>query len=375
MTNDGNADRRDEDLVQVLGYLNFSSGKSDPKSLAALNRLYSWALAGAPKQFSPYTGLPPWLTLQQWLQDRLGRLRDEKEIFRESDQASQVIQLVWLYLLPEYLDFHSDLLFHQEPEGLFNGLFLGRAIECMLQQGPPWNEVDRLVSNSIEQLNDYVGFRPVAVLEGRRLEPYSREWLRPIPLYIREVGVAFGPYYDIVSRTLEILRTTSPQILRDAQFDPDNLDEIAMDPRAYDFDHPVNKRPNYYFGQWDPHLMDSQSNYRRFVLQQVTVNALLARVSQEKDLPRDQLLTEASVVACSHRKLSRSILLQLSRENYGAACRSLEERGCYSASTAGRCSTTTQYESCASSSVTGRTRAVGSYLCSHGECERRQRRV
>ena len=296
MTNDGNADRRDEDLVQVLGYLNFSSGKSDPKSLAALNRLYSWALAGAPKQFSPYTGLPPWLTLQQWLQDRLGRLRDEKEIFRESDQASQVIQLVWLYLLPEYLDFHSELLFHQEPEGLFNGLFLGRAIECMLQQGPPWNEVDRLVSNSIEQLNDYVGFRPVAVLEGRRLEPYSREWLRPIPLYIREVGVAFGPYYDIVSRTLEILRTTSPQILRDAQFDPDNLDEIAMDPRAYDFDHPVNKRPNYYFGQWDPHLMDSQSNYRRFVLQQVTVNALLARVSQEKDLPRDQLLTEASVV-------------------------------------------------------------------------------
>ena len=24
-----------------------------------------------------------------------------------------------------------------------------------------------------------------------------------------------------------------------------------FDPRAYDFDHPVNKRPNYLFGQWD----------------------------------------------------------------------------------------------------------------------------
>ncbi|XZE33429.1 hypothetical protein SH501x_004213 [Pirellulaceae bacterium SH501] len=296
MTNTGNVDRRDEDLVHVLGYLNFSSGKSDPKSLAALNRLYSLAVAGAPEQFKPFTGLPPWMTIQQWLQDRLELLRTEKDIFRESEQAKHVLQIVWLHLLPEYLDFHSDLLFHQEPEGLFNGLFLGRAIEAVLQQGAPWDDVDRIVTGAIDTLNDYVGYRPVAVLEGRRLEPYPHEWLRPIPLYIRDVGVAYGPYYEIISRALSILQKTSPQILRDAQFDPDHLDELALDPRAYDFDHPVNKRPNYYFGQWDPHLMDGDANYRRFVLQQVTVDALLARVQQEKDLPRDQLLTEAAAV-------------------------------------------------------------------------------
>ncbi len=221
-------------------------GKSDPKTLAALNRLYGWALASGPqKQFSPYAGLPPWLTIQQWLQDRLGKLRDEKEIFRESDQASHVHQIVWLYLLPDYLDFHSDLLFHQEPEGLFNGLFLGRAIECVLQQGPPWDEMDRIVPKAIDALNDYVGYRPVAVLEGRRLEPYAHEWLRPIPLYIRDGCVAFGPYHEMISRALQFLQDTSPEILRAAQFDPNNLDELAMDPRAYDFDHPVNKRPNY----------------------------------------------------------------------------------------------------------------------------------
>ncbi len=296
MANENRNDAKDEDLVHVLGYLNFSSGKSDPKSMAALNRLYSWAMAGSPRQYSPYAGLPPWLTIQQWLQDRLGKLRDEKEIFRESDQASQVLQIVWLYLLPDYLDFHSDLLFHQEPEGLFNGLFLGRAIECVLQQGGPWNEIDRIVPKAIDGLNDYVGFRPVAVLEGRRLEPYSHEWLRPIPLYVRDVGVAFGPYFEIIGRTLEILRATSPHILQDAQFDPNNLDELALDPRAYDFDHPVNKRPNYYFGQWDPNLMDQDSNYRRFVLQQVTVDALLARVAQEKELSREETLTEAAAV-------------------------------------------------------------------------------
>ena len=287
---------RDEDLAHVLGYLNFSSGKSDPKSLAALNRLYGLALAGTPGQITPYAGLPPWLTIQQWLQDRLGKLRDEKAIFRESDQASQVLQIVWLYLLPDYLDFHSDLLFHQEPEGIFNGLFLGRAIECVLQQGAPWDQIDRIVTKAIDQLNDYVGFRPVAVLEGRRLEPYAHEWVRPMPLYIRDVGVAFGPYHEIVSKTLDILRATSPQILRDAQFDPNNLDELGLDARAYDFDHPVNKRPNYYFGQWDPHLMDQNAAYRRFVLQQVTVDALLARVLQEKDLPHDQSVTEAAAV-------------------------------------------------------------------------------
>ena len=296
MTIEGNADGRDGDLVHVLGYFNFSSGKSDPKSLSALNRLYSLALTGTNKRNSPFAGPPAWLTILEWLQSRLRTLKQEKEIFRESDQAEQVIELVWRNLLPEYLDFHSDLLFHQEPEGLFNGLFLGRAIESVLQQGGPWSESSRIVSGAIDQLNDYVGYRPVAVLEGRRLEPYPHEWLRPIPLYIRDVGVAFGPYYEIVSRCLEIIRNTSPHILRDAQFDPNNLDELALDPRAYDFDHPVNKRPNYYFGQWDPHLLDQNASYRRFVLQQVTVDALLARVKEEKEIPRDQLLTEAATV-------------------------------------------------------------------------------
>jgi hypothetical protein len=296
VTIEGIADSRDGDLVHVLGYFNFSSGKSDPKSLSALNRLYSLALTGTNKRNSPFAGPPAWLTILEWLQSRLRSLKQEKEIFRESEQAERVIELVWQHLLPEYLDFHSDLLFHQEPEALFNGLFLGRAAECVLQQGGPWGDTDRIVSAAIEQLNDYVGYRPVAVLEGRRLEPYPHEWLRPIPLYIRDVGVAFGPYYEIVSRCLEIIRNTSPHILRDAQFNPENLDELALDPRAYDFDHPVNKRPNYYFGQWDPHLLDQSGSFRRFVLQQVTVDALLARVKEEKDIPRDQLLTEAAAV-------------------------------------------------------------------------------
>lgn len=287
---------KDDDLNQVLGYLNFSSGKPDARFLSALNRLYDRALRGEGGQYSPYMGLPPWLKLQQWLQDRLAQLQHEKPIFQECEQAKEVLQLVWLSLMPDYLDFHSELLFHQEPEAVFNGLFLGRAIEAVLQQGGPWTEMDRIVRGAIEHLNDYVGYRPVAVLEGRRLEPYSHEWLRPIPLYIRDVGAAHGPYFDLIVRALDILRNTSPAILREAQFDPDHLDELALDPRAYDFDHPVNKRPNYYFGQWDPHLIDKSGDYRRFVIQQVTVDALLSRLEHHPELPRDELLTEAAAV-------------------------------------------------------------------------------
>ncbi len=110
------------------------------------------------------------------------------------------------------------------------------------------------------------------------------------------VGVAFGPYYEIISQTLDILRNTSSEILQVAYFDMAMLSELAIDARAYDFDHPVNKRPNYHFGQWDPHCIDNQGNYRRFVIQQVNLDALLARVRDEKTLPRPELMSEAAAV-------------------------------------------------------------------------------
>ena len=291
---DGKERESIEDLNQILGYLNFSSGKSDPRFLSSMNRLYAAAIAGG--DASVFAGLPAWLKIQQWLVDHLEVLRGSNPAFAQSEQASRVIELVWRSLLPDYLDFHSDLLFHQEPEGIFNGLFLGRAIEALLKQGGPWTQIDRIISGAIQELNDYVGYRPVATLEGHNLEPYEHEWLRPIPLFIRGVGVAHGPYHELIEQTLGILKQTSDGILRAAQFDLSRLDEVSLDPRAYDFDHPVNTRPNYYFGQWDPHLLDSSGFYRRFILQQVTVDALMARVKNTSDLPGEELLTEAAAV-------------------------------------------------------------------------------
>ena len=45
---------------------------------------------------------------------------------------------------------------------------------------------------------------------------------------------------------LKLLEDTDDHLLAQAYFDPDLLDELSIDPRAYDFDHPANKRPNYH---------------------------------------------------------------------------------------------------------------------------------
>ncbi len=280
-----------DDLRQVLGYLNFSSGKMDLKTLAALNRIYHQAVPA-----SPFEGMPAWLQIQGWLQEELARLAESNAGFTDCQQSIALLELVWLNFLPAYLDFHRDLLFHQEPEALFNGFFLGKAMEAVLTQGGPWNDVERIVAGAITRINDYVGHRPVAVLEGRRLEPYAHEWLRPIPIYVSGIGATAGPYEAVVVRCMKILQETSADILQQASFDLSLLEELAVDPRAYDFDHPVNQRPNYHFGQWDPHRIDNSGNYRRFVVQQVTLDGLLARVHEASELPQDELLTEAAAV-------------------------------------------------------------------------------
>ncbi|MBX3423321.1 MAG: hypothetical protein KF752_17315 [Pirellulaceae bacterium] len=283
--------QRGEDLTQLLGYMNFSSSTMDAALLSACNRIYADALPG-----NPYAGMPAWLKVQQWLQDALATLAESQSAFNDHSQAASVLELVWLRLLPDYLDFHRDLLFHQEAEGVFNGFFIGKAIEAIVLQGSPWDEQERIIQGAIAHLNDFVGYRPVAVLEGRRLEPYDHEWVRPIPLYIAGAGATAGPYHAVISECLRILQETPEEILRQASFQLGNLDELALDSRAYDFDHPVNQRPNYHFGQWDPHCIDNAGNYRRFVIQQVTLDALLARTLDQHIGPPDQLLFEAASV-------------------------------------------------------------------------------
>ncbi|MGA2799367.1 MAG: hypothetical protein ABSE63_17430, partial [Thermoguttaceae bacterium] len=280
-------------VEEILGYLNFSSGAPDPTFLKNLNNLF----AGIDTNNNG--GEPAWRRLGTVLREALPGISDTSEAFRSAEQAEAVVGLVFFHALPGYRLHHRDLLFHQKDEQLFLPFFIGRMCEAVLQQGPPWSEIDRIVRGAAARLNDYIGYRPVAVLQSaQKIQPYAQEWVRPVPLYIRGAGVSAGPYRELVETALKILGETDPAILFDAMFPLDQLDELAVDPRAYDFDHPVNKRPNYLFGQWDMNQLDGAGRCRRFVVQQAALEAMLDRLkTRGKIADKELLFEEAAVLA------------------------------------------------------------------------------
>jgi hypothetical protein len=272
----------------LLGYLNFSDGRPEPRWQKQLNDAYAWlAQHGEPA---------PWQALPEWLTSRLDHLQaGGAAAFRNVEQAQGVL-LLFPEVLSAYRRHHADLLFHRNDAELFQPFFLARVFEAMLAQGPPWEE-RRVVRGAAQRLNDYVGHRPIAILETRpRGEPYDHERVRPIPLSIRGAGVAWSRYQQLVQTALDILAAAEPAVQQEAGFDPRLLDEFALDPRAYDHGHPVNKRSNYVFGEWDPHHLDDQGRYRRYIVRQITLDALLDRVGHPGDLEPQELLYEAAAV-------------------------------------------------------------------------------
>jgi hypothetical protein len=261
-------------LQGLLGYLNLSEGRPDARFQKQLSEAYG---------FLASRGLAePWRALRDGLLAKLDALRQaEAGGFQDVSQAAAVLGLVFDKVLPAYRGHHADLLFHLSDRDLFQPFFLARVFEAVLAQGGPWIEDERLVTSALRRLNDFVGHRPVAILETRpRGEPYEHERVRPIPLYLRGAGVAWGRYHDLVAQAITILAGTDPAILAEAQFELDLLDELALDPRAYDHSHPANRRPNYVFGEWDPHHLDHQGRYCRYVVRQITLDALMERVDE-----------------------------------------------------------------------------------------------
>jgi hypothetical protein len=278
---------------EILGYLNFSAGATDPKFFKNMSDLYGRC------DPAPAGPVSRWQRLGALLQEELRQRAGTSEAFRSTEQAEAVLALVFEHALPAYRRHHRDLLFHQTEEYLFQPFFIARTCEAVLRQGGPWNETDRIVAGTLQALNDYLGYRPLPVLRTRqKIQPYDHERVRPIPLYVRGAGAACGPYRSLIETALGILEQTDPEILFTAQFPLDQLDELAVDPRAYDFDHPVNRRPNYLFGQWDLHCLDNAGRARRFVLQQAALAAIGSRLEEPGGLtPEEALFEEAAVLA------------------------------------------------------------------------------
>lgn len=293
-----------ESVGQILGYLNFSAGTEDPKFFSAMSDFFSRRWNAERKE------IPNWLAGLEILQTELGKAGQSNSTFRDCHQASAVLEFAANRFLPEYRQHHEILLGHHEDDELFTPFFLARWFQTALTSYT--HQEDSLPSGRFDfeairkRFDDYLGFRPVAVLESRTIEPYPHEWTRPIPIYITGVGAADGKYKPFVDHAIRMISNAPANILNAAQFDLESLDEMAIDPRAYDFDHPANKRPNYHFGQWDPHQLDLSGYFRRFIVQQVTLDSLAVRCEGDPYL-KPELVFEAGAVLAGTILMATSV--------------------------------------------------------------------
>ena len=260
----------------LLGYLNFSSGAFDAAAWRALNELYAEAepasADGAVAESAATTG-----RISDTLRRRLAELESREQAFRDSSQARWAIEATFTDVLPAYRRFHADLLEHQPPGAVERPFFVMAALRTVLAEAAPDDDQASVVGRVIDRLNDYVGWRPLAVLENGNLSaPYPHERVRPIPLYVAGAGAAHGRYRRLVAGAIAILGEVPVELLRQADFDLDALEELAIDPRAFDFLHPAASRPNYLFGLWDPARIDDRGMYRRMVVQQATLDGILS---------------------------------------------------------------------------------------------------
>jgi hypothetical protein len=293
--------RSPDPAALVLGYLNFSSGAFDPSAWRACSDLYA-GLEPADAAGLVVESPDSVARLAAILTKRLGELEPAEPAFRDATQARWVLETVFNHVLPGYHRFHADLLEHQPPGSLDRPYFVMAAAQAVLATSSSGDDCAEAAGRAIERLNDYVGWRPVAVLENGRLsEPYRHERVRPVPLYVAGAGPAHGRYGTLVAGAIDILRDAPPELVQQADFDLEMLEELAIDPRAFDFLHPAASRPNYLFGLWDPARIDAQGNYRRMVVQQATLDGILSwpeadAVGDRGQVPAADLRWESSAV-------------------------------------------------------------------------------
>ena len=245
---------------KILGNLNFSSGTADP-------RFCKTSIAFRGDRCLPGRVEPTWKAMHRFLAKALQDLHGQGEAFRQVDQAEAVLGLVFEKTLPGYRQFHADLLFHQSEESLFQPLFVGRVWKpCCSRAGPGTKPTASSAERSPNStITSATGPWPCSA-RSRKSSPMPTNGCGRSPCSFAGRGGGVGRYHDLIARALTILEGVDSSLQFEAMFDPALLEELAVDPRAYDFDHPVNKRPNYLFGQWDLGKLDNAGRCRhRFV--------------------------------------------------------------------------------------------------------------
>ncbi len=287
-------------LRAVVGYLNFSDGESSPAFLQAISEQFE-AIAQQFPSVDP--GLPLALNDQvhlQFLSDLKSATLDEgqgKAWFGDIERARSAVSFVADHLMPGYREYHAIQLAHVPPGRLWQPLMLGRMFESALRH----SAIEDLAGRTkavITELNDFVGYRPVAVLENNQHnKPYPHEYVRPIPIYTFGSGSAYGPYRDVVNEANRSLSIAGADLVHEAGFTFSDMEELAVDPRAYDFLHPVHQRPGHQFGEWDTNQVSTKGRYTRYVLRTEIIDAI-TRWAYESGWPiEDSLFASGAALA------------------------------------------------------------------------------
>lgn len=276
-------------LRDLLGYLNFSQGTISPRFRATLNSLFR----------DPERAKSP-AVLRDYLIGELQRLSKSGDAAcADPTQAESVIRLTIDELIPAYRSHHADLLGHLSEPDFYAPFLLARMFESVLAARAEVGDhkTAKVIESTLKRLNHFVGYRPVAVLENdRRSEVYSGERFCPLPLYFGDVGAAVGPYEKIVNATIAFMRGLPEDLVGSSHFALDRLAELSLDMRSHDHLHPVNKRTNYVFGEWDPDEIDTKGFYRRFIVRRLILDSLIDWI-QRADKPDDpERLYDASAV-------------------------------------------------------------------------------
>ena len=130
----------------LLGYLNFSEGRPDPR--------FQQQLSDAFAHFAGQGVARPWDALQQALLAELQRLRQAgSAAFQDSSQAEAVLRLALGEVVTAYRAHHADLLYHQQDADLFQPFFLVRVCEAVLTQRGPWDDTERIADGTLRQFH------------------------------------------------------------------------------------------------------------------------------------------------------------------------------------------------------------------------------
>ena len=125
----------DQLVRDILGYLNFSSGKPDTKFQRNINDLMHSAAVVS--------------DLSIVLTNAVESLEGTEPTFADITQAREVVRLTLDETFPAYIRHHGDILFHLEPLELDQPFLLAKMFEAVVAQGGPWNETQRVVDGAL----------------------------------------------------------------------------------------------------------------------------------------------------------------------------------------------------------------------------------